>query len=570
MPLDTAQQNQQPGAVVTITESLSYQSDPLAVFHTLCAEKENTLLLESAEVDKKHQLKSLLLTDTAVKIVCNGHIVSFTALSKNGENALTFAKQSLASVASITGDNQTFTASFSQVTEQLDERSRLLAVNPFQSLRLFNQLKNTNKHPFAVFLGGAFAFDMMAMSESLPEVADGENSCPDFVYYLAETLIIIDHEKRSSEVITNQFTGTGYQAAKTAALGRIKQIKASLCTDITATFELKSLEVDANANTHLSADSKISANEHNALSCDIDDNAFCQIVNDLKENILAGDIFQVVPSRTFSLTCSNNLNAYKALKQSNPSPYMFYLQDSEFCIFGASPESALKYQQSNRQVEIYPIAGTRPRGLNPDGSLSPDLDSRIELDLRLDKKELAEHIMLVDLARNDIARVSQPGTRHVADLLKVDRYSHVMHLVSRVCGTLEDELDALHAYQACMNMGTLSGAPKVKATSLIREVEGKRRGSYGGAVGYLTGEGDMDTCIVIRSAFVKNKRAQIQAGAGVVFDSDPQSETNETRQKAQAVISAIKEAEGKVLIISHQERAKTIVNSETLQQEVKS
>jgi anthranilate synthase component 1 len=249
---------------------------------------------------------------------------------------------------------------------------------------------------------------------------------------------------------------------------------------------------------------------------------------------------------------------------------MFYLQDSEFCIFGASPESALKYQQSNRQVEIYPIAGTRPRGFNPDGSLSPDLDSRIELDLRLDKKELAEHIMLVDLARNDIARVSQPGTRHVAELLKVDRYSHVMHLVSRVCGTLEVELDALHAYQACMNMGTLSGAPKVKATSLIREVEGKRRGSYGGAVGYLTGEGDMDTCIVIRSAFVKNKRAQIQAGAGVVFDSDPQSETNETRQKAQAVISAIKEAEGKVLIISHQKRPKTIVNNETLQPEVKS
>lgn len=564
MQFDSALNNQQPGAVMTITDTLSYQSDPLAVFHTLCAEKENTLLLESAEVDKKHQLKSLLLTDTAVKIVCNGNTVSFTALSKNGENALTFAIQALASDASITGDNKTFTATFAKVTEQLDERSRLLAVNPFQSLRLFSQLKNTHQHPFAVFLGGAFAFDMMAMSEALPEVADGENTCPDFVYYLAETLIIIDHEQQSSEVITNQFTGTGYEAAKSAALARISAIKASLFTDITATFELKSSETTPSSK----ANSALSINQHDAVNCDINDDAFCQIVNDLKENILAGDIFQVVPSRTFSLTCSNNLNAYKALKHSNPSPYMFYLQDSEFCIFGASPESALKYQQSNRQVEIYPIAGTRPRGFNADGSLSPDLDSRIELDLRLDKKELAEHIMLVDLARNDIARVSQPGTRHVADLLKVDRYSHVMHLVSRVCGTLEHELDALHAYQACMNMGTLSGAPKVKATSLIREVEGKRRGSYGGAVGYLTGEGDMDTCIVIRSAFVKNKRAQIQAGAGVVFDSDPQSEANETKQKAQAVISAIKEAEGKVLVISHQQRQE-VMNSDRLQQEVK-
>lgn len=566
--LNSALDNQQVGAVVTVTDNLSYQSDPLAVFHTLCADKANTLLLESAEIDKKHQLKSLLLTDTAVKIVCNGNTVSFTALSENGENALAFAKQALASDATISMSDKAFTATFTNNTEQLDERSRLMAINPFQSLRLFTQLNNTSEHPFAVFLGGAFAFDMMSMSESLPEVSEGENSCPDFVYYLAETLIIIDHEQQSSEVISNLFTGPNFDNIQTAAQTNTAAIKASLSTDVTANFTDKSSEALPEALQDTS--SKTSANDHHspALTCDISDEAFCQIVDDLKENILAGDIFQVVPSRTFSLPCSNTLNAYKALKHRNPSPYMFYLQDSEFCIFGASPESALKYQQSNRQVEIYPIAGTRPRGFNADGSLSPDLDSRIELDLRLDKKELAEHIMLVDLARNDIARVSQPGTRHVADLLKVDRYSHVMHLVSRVCGTLELELDALHAYQACMNMGTLSGAPKVKATSLIRQVEGKRRGSYGGAVGYLTGDGDMDTCIVIRSAFVKNNQAQIQAGAGVVFDSDPQSEANETRQKAQAVISAINEAEDKVLMISHQERDKSIINTAALAQEV--
>ena len=554
LSIESAVNSQQLGAVKTLTNTLSYQSDPLAVFHTLCANKPNTLLLESAEIDKKHQLKSLLLTDTAVKIVCNANTVTFSALSKNGENALAFAKQALASQATICGDEQAFTATFAEVTavnSQLDERSRLLAVNPFQSLRLFGQLNNTSHHPFAVFLGGAFAFDMMAMSEALPEVADGENSCPDFVYYLAETLIVIDHEQQSSEVISNIFTGDNFNRVQNAAQTRITEIKTQLLSNITATFQNKP------------ATDGIGVDKNTALTCDISDNDFCQTVNNLKEHILAGDIFQVVPSRTFSLTCSNTLNAYKALKQRNPSPYMFYLQDSEFCIFGASPESALKYQQSNRQVEIYPIAGTRPRGFNADGSLSPDLDSRIELDLRLDKKELAEHIMLVDLARNDIARVSQPGTRHVADLLKVDRYSHVMQLVSRVCGTLEEELDALHAYQACMNMGTLSGAPKVKATSLIRHVEGKRRGSYGGAVGYLTGDGDMDTCIVIRSAFVKNNRAQIQAGAGVVFDSEPQSEADETRQKAQAVISAISDAENKVLIISHQNNDQITDNSAT-------
>jgi anthranilate synthase component 1 len=275
------------------------------------------------------------------------------------------------------------------------------------------------------------------------------------------------------------------------------------------------------------------------LEVDKSDEEYCRDVSNLQEHILDGDIFQVVPSRSFSLPCPDALLAYKRLKQTNPSPYMFYLQDDTFIIFGASPESALKYETASNQVEIYPIAGTRPRGKRADGSLDLDLDSRLELNLQQDEKEKAEHIMLVDLARNDVAKVSVPGTRYVKDLLKVDRYSHVMHLVSRVVGQLRDDLDALHAYQACMNMGTLVGAPKISAASLIRQTEKCTRGSYGGAVGYLNGNGDFDTCIVIRSAFVTNSRAYIQAGAGVVKDSVPQSEADETRVKAQAVIQAI-------------------------------
>lgn len=196
---------------------------------------------------------------------------------------------------------------------------------------------------------------------------------------------------------------------------------------------------------------------------------------------------------------------------------MFFMQDDEFTLFGASPESALKYDAGNRQIEIYPIAGTRPRGRRADGSLDLDLDSRIELEMRTDHKELAEHLMLVDLARNDLARICQAGSRYVADLTKVDRYSFVMHLVSRVVGTLRADLDVLHAYQACMNMGTLSGAPKVRAMQLIAASEGTRRGSYGGAVGYFTATGDLDTCIVIRSAYVEDGIATVQAGAGVVL-----------------------------------------------------
>src|SRR5699024_7277212 len=234
--------------------------------------------------------------------------------------------------------------------------------------------------------------------------------------------------------------------------------------------------------------------------------------------------FQVVPSRRFSLPCPSPLAAYQALKESNPSPYMFYMQDTDFTLFGASPESALKYNAQNRQIEIYPIAGTRPRGRRADDTLDVDLDSRIELAMRTDKKEQAEHLMLVDLGRNDLARICEPGSRYVADLMGVDRYTYVMHLVSRVVGTLRHDLDALHAYQACMNMGTLTGAPKVRAMQLIAEVEQTKRGAYAGAVGHLMANGDLDTCIVIRSAYVEQGIATVQAGAGVVLDSDPQYE----------------------------------------------
>ena len=524
--------------VNTIIDSTCYQNDPLSVYQLLCHERQNNILLESAEIDKKHLLKSLLLTDAAVKIVCNGNVVTFSALSLNGESAVDFAAAQLAhhGQVNIADDGKSFQAIFSDVSKDLDEKARLSATNPLHSLRLFNQLIDDNSHAFSVFLGGVFAFDLMAIAEQLPEVKNGDNTCPDFVYYLAETLVIIDHELQSTEIIGNVFHYNDTEKAiqtQLAISNRVTHIKELLAQTIDVEQVSKLSPSFTNADKQASDE---------PLKVDISDERYCEIVEQLKENIRAGDIFQVVPSRTFTLPCLDAVAAYKALKLSNPSPYMFYLKDSDFCIFGASPESALKYQASNRHVEIYPIAGTRPRGFDKQGNISLDLDSRIELELRQDKKESAEHIMLVDLARNDIARVSQPGTRYVAELLKVDRYSHVMHLVSRVCGTLQTDLDALHAYQACMNMGTLSGAPKVKATSLIREVEGKRRGSYGGAVGYLTGTGEMDTCIVIRSAFVKDNIAQVQAGAGVVFDSDPISEANETRQKAQAVLNAIDKA----------------------------
>ncbi|MBT3134216.1 anthranilate synthase component 1 [Alteromonas sp. ALT199] len=543
-----------PGKVETIEQVGHYVDDPLAAFAHLCRSKSNALLLESAEIDSKDDLQSLLMVDAALRMECQGNRVEVKALTGNGASVLPlFATHAPDGLHVKERTDTSITMVCDEADGELDEDSRLKAASVMDALRIvINKITPIRQHPHAIFLGGVFAYDMLAGFEKLPDVAEGENDCPDFVFYLAETLITVDHQTRETHLIGSVFSGQDVAQQYFSIAQRLEAIHQQLhdmpakpvlvnknAVKVTKVESGQSLVPDSdnqNGQSHSSFDPNIE------VSVDLSDEQFCNHVLDLKQHILAGDIFQVVPSRTFSLPCPSPLLAYAKLKESNPSPYMFYMQDAAFSIFGASPESALKYERESNQVEIYPIAGTRPRGKRPDGSIDRDLDSRIELNLREDTKEKSEHIMLVDLARNDVAKVSGPGTRYVKDLLKVDRYSHVMHLVSRVVGQLRDDLDPLHAYQACMNMGTLVGAPKVSAATLIREVEEKRRGSYGGAVGYLNGQGDMDTCIVIRSAFVKNGTAYIQAGAGVVYDSIPQAEADETRAKAQAVIGAVKAA----------------------------
>lgn len=506
-----------------------YLEDPTEVFHALCVndnalETQNSLLLESAEISSKENLKSLLLIDAAIRIECRGQQVTLTAKTQNGQHLLQAVQANLPASILVEQGPKQFTLQFTTANQDLDEDSRLRQPSSFDALRVVQHSFDLQQLPdslgvnkkLAIFIGGAFAYDLVANFEQLGAAEAGDR-CPDYVFYVAETLMIFDHQTQQCSVQATAFNSTN--TIKAQLQQRLAEI-AEHCTDVSPLPQATEV-----------ADMSVQTN--------INDEDFCQIVRDLKQYVIQGDIFQVVPSRRFSLPCPSPLSAYKALKQSNPSPYMFYMKDELFTLFGASPESALKYDADNEQIEIYPIAGTRRRGKNADGSINFDLDSRIELELRNDQKENAEHMMLVDLARNDVARIATAGSRHVADLLKVDRYSHVMHLVSRVVGELRCDLDALHAYQACMNMGTLTGAPKIRAMQLIRDVEKQRRGTYGGAVGYLTGEGDLDTCIVIRSAYVENGIAQVQAGAGVVFDSDPQSEADETRGKAQAVISAI-------------------------------
>jgi anthranilate synthase component 1 len=264
-------------------------------------------------------------------------------------------------------------------------------------------------------------------------------------------------------------------------------------------------------------------------------------VDAAKEAIRAGECFQIVLAQRFErATRADPLDVYRVLRATNPSPYMYLLRFDGFDIVGSSPEAHLKVTaggDGDRRAMLHPIAGTRPRGA------TPEQDARLAAELLADPKERAEHVMLVDLGRNDLGRVCRPGSVEVPEFATIERYSHVMHIVSTVVGTLRPDQTAFDALAATFPAGTLSGAPKVRAMEIIEELELTRRGLYGGTVGYFGFGGDLDMAIAIRTALIRDGRAYVQAGAGIVADSDPAAEDQETRSKAAAVLAAIAAAE---------------------------
>ncbi|WP_394281782.1 anthranilate synthase component 1 [Corynebacterium sp.] len=500
-----------------VRRDVRYHADASSLFaHIGGTESTDSLLLESADITTKSGLQSVAVLDSSVRVTCNGTKVTVEPLTDSGHLIAQRLRSQLADYA--TGPN---TYDF-PVSTASDERERLTAISSVEVLRKLTSDAGYQDQELPMLAGG-MAFDFLESFEQLPSVEESVNTYPDYQFILAEVVLTIDHQSQTAHL-------AGVQLAGDLVDKRIDRYAAQI--DAAEPDSTHSYAAAENPNSTLT------------VTTDIPDAQFREQIEALKQNIYNGDIYQVVPARTFTAECVDAFAAYRQLRETNPSPYMFYSRGidragKQYELFGASPESNLKFDHSNRQVQLYPIAGTRPRGLNDDGSINNELDIRMELELRTDAKEISEHTMLVDLARNDMARVAVPGTRTVEDLLQVDRYSRVMHLVSRVTATLDHDLDALDAYRACMNMGTLTGAPKLRATELLRQVEGRRRGSYGGAIGYLRGNGDMDNCIIIRSAFVSGGVAAVQAGAGVVRDSNPQSEADETLHKAYAVLNAI-------------------------------
>lgn len=390
-----------------------------------------------------------------------------------------------------------------------------------------------------LFLGGAvgyLSYEAVRYFENIPVARNNPNNDPDGVYMFVDTMIVFDHLQRRVKVVAHVHLddSTPVERAYDQATARIEALAARLVSgrpNVPVTdIEFHETSVRERAVHNISRE------------------YYDEMIARAKEDITAGDIFQVVLSQRVEVdTAAHPFTLYRALRTVNPSPFMFYLQVGDEQIVGASPEALIRLD--HRTLTTHPIAGTRRRGA------TEEEDAELEADLLADEKERAEHVMLVDLARNDIGRVAKPGTVKVPVLLRTERFSHVIHLVSHVTGELRDDLNAVDALRACFPAGTVSGAPKIRAMQIISELEPDRRGFYSGCVGYVAYTGNMDMALSLRTVAVRNGRVYMQAGGGIVYDSTADFEYQETLNKMGAAMRAIELAEE----IERDERAARLI-----------
>lgn len=399
-------------------------------------------------------------------------------------------------------------------------------VEPISALReVLKRFQCVNTYHNLGFAGGAvgfIAYDAIRYFENIPDRHPDIYKMPDIILSFYRTCIIFDHQ------------------AEKLIITKVVDIQGDAQQLYEETYiQIKELIDMINQPAYMQEENaQKTAQNLSETKTDIEDPEYRAIVAKAKEYITRGDAFQIVPSRCFVKPYSvSPFTIYRALRRTSPAPYMFYLDKGDYFVVGASPEKLVSVQ--DRIAITNPIAGTRPRG----HGISDEIQ---EAELKASKKDLAEHVMLVDLGRNDIGSVCKPGTVEVAEFAQLKKYSHVMHLISVVKGELDDQYDALDALRAVLPAGTLSGAPKIRAMEIIDELENSRRGLYGGAICSIDNVGNLDSCIAIRMAVLRDGIATVRAGGGVVFDSDLQAEADETRQKAKTVLDALDFAEGKI------------------------
>jgi anthranilate synthase component 1 len=389
-----------------------------------------------------------------------------------------------------------------------------------QMLREHRPAKIEGLPPFTAGAVGYCSYDFVRTLERIGNHAKDDLQLPDGFLMFFDRLLAFDHVRHQIHIIaTADVSRESPRKAYDRAVADIDALEKKLASGLRP-------QLKRNKPTRL---------KEMVVTAGTSRNRFIQSVERCKEYIAAGDIFQVVLSQRFDFTPQvEPFDIYRSLRTVNPSPYMYFLRMDDTCVLGSSPEMLVRV--TGRKLEYRPIAGTRPRG-DSDAE-----DRQLEQAMLSDEKERAEHVMLVDLGRNDLGRVSEYGSVKVRDLMYVERYSHVMHIVSALESKLRPELDAVDAFAACFPAGTLSGAPKVRAMQIIEELEPTRRGVYGGSVLYADFAGNLDSCIAIRTMLMKGKRGYLQAGAGIVADSDPASEFQECVNKAKAVLKAVEAA----------------------------
>jgi anthranilate synthase component 1 len=401
------------------------------------------------------------------------------------------------------------------IDEATDPLSSLRALIAESRIDLPDQLPSASAGLF-----GYLGYDMIRLVEHLPDINPDPLGLPDAVMLRPSVVAVLDGVRGEVIVVAPAFVSSGLSARAAYAQAAERVMDAVRDLEAPATGESRTLSEAAAVGEPISNFTKP---------------AYMAAVEKAKEYIRAGDIFQVVPSQRWTVNFPLPPFAlYRSLRRTNPSPFMFFFNFGGFQVIGASPEILVRLREG--EVTIRPIAGTRPRGA------TEDEDRALEADLLGDEKEMAEHLMLLDLGRNDVGRVARIGTVHPTEEFVIERYSHVMHIVSNVVGELQPGEDALSALLAGLPAGTVSGAPKVRAMEIIDELEPEKRGVYGGGVGYFSSDGDMDMCIALRTGVVKDGKLYVQAGGGVVWDSDPDAEWQETVSKSRALKMAAQEA----------------------------
>ncbi len=377
---------------------------------------------------------------------------------------------------------------------------------------------------------GYLGYDVVKFFERVSDMQRPGIDMPDVFFMLTDTIIVFDNLKQTIKVVYNVYTeGKDLKEAYKDAEKRINEIINRLMS--------KTIKREGEEKSPQSPFTKGGSEEifNNGFSSNFKKQDFLDAVSKAKEYVMSGDVVQVVLSQRFQRHAgSHPFDIYRTLRVINPSPYMYYLDTGEAALVGSSPEILVRLEGD--KITLRPIAGTRRRGD------TESEDRSLEDDLKKDPKEIAEHIMLVDLGRNDVGRVARIGSVKVTELMMVEKYSHVMHMVSNVEGSIKEGLDAFDVFRACFPAGTVSGAPKVRAMEIIEELEPTKRGAYAGAVGYFGYSGNMDTCITIRTLIIKNGKVYVQAGAGIVADSVPENEYIETVNKAMAMMKAVEHA----------------------------